>query len=185
MNALAIDSKPLSPVYADEARKPLFILFSAYPEPWADKSAQQAQQLQDARLNAYLLGLSDIPGWAIEKAVREYISGRVERSAGKRGKLPTVEEIASESRLYVREEALRQSDAHRRRQQQQEARREDISPQERARMRLKMPLFTEAMKRTGGIDRLAAVKNNLEELVALAQTWGVDVPEEVFQQLKS
>lgn len=107
MNSLApVEGKPLAPISMDEARKPLAVLFAAYPEPWTDRAASQAQNLIDAKVSAYLMALQGLPAWAIETTVRDYIQGRVERR--RRDKLPTAEEIAALSREYVTKEASRQ-----------------------------------------------------------------------------
>lgn len=109
MNALAqIDVKPLRAFAADEARGPLLVLFSAYPEPWSDKNAEKSAEFSQAKVSAYLLGLDGLPKWAIEQAVRDFVQGKVERPARKRGVLPTVEEIAVQTRKCVEEEAARQ-----------------------------------------------------------------------------
>ncbi|TIO15610.1 MAG: hypothetical protein E5X86_19770 [Mesorhizobium sp.] len=116
MNALAsIDGKALAPLSVDEARKPLAILFAAYPEPWTDKGASHAQALIEAKVSAYLLALQGLPAWAIETAVKDYIQGRVERR--RRDKLPTAEEIAALSREHVGKEAARQMVERARREQ--------------------------------------------------------------------
>jgi len=97
MNTLAtVDHKPLSPIYADEARDPLLIMLAAYPEPFTERGAEQVDNLHKARVSAYLMGLEGLPGWAIEKGVREFIAGKVDRPARSRGKLPTVEELATQ-----------------------------------------------------------------------------------------
>lgn len=60
---------------------------------------------------------------------------------------------------------------------------EPLPADEEARMRLKMPLWSEAMKR-GQIERLAtALSSGLEHVIALAQEWEVAIPEGVWSQL--
>jgi len=107
MNSLAtIEGKALVQRTADEARAPLAVLFAAYPEPWTDKSAVQAQKLIDAKVSAYLLALQGLPAWAIEQSVKDFIQGRVERR--RRDRLPTAEEIAAQAREHMIKEATRQ-----------------------------------------------------------------------------
>lgn len=105
------DDLPLSPSAIDEARKPLGQLFAAYPEPWSDRSASHAQTLIDAKVNAYLLAVEGIPGWAVSQAVKDFIQGKVDRKA--RGRLPAAEEVAAEARKHLEAERERQA-THRR-----------------------------------------------------------------------
>lgn len=120
MNSLApINGKSLAPLSVDEARKPLAVLFAAYPEPWADKSATHAQKLIDAKVAAYLLALQGLPAWAIETAVKDFVQGRVDRK--RRDRLPTAEEVAALSREYVSKEAAKQATERQRREQLDEA----------------------------------------------------------------
>jgi len=123
MNTLAtVDHKPLSPIYADEARDPLLIMLAAYPEPFTERGAEQVDNLHKARVSAYLMGLEGLPGWAIEKGVREFIAGKVDRPARSRGKLPTVEELATQARVHVQEEAQRQAQQRRKREPEERRR---------------------------------------------------------------
>jgi hypothetical protein len=98
--------KALMPVTADEARKPLLVLFSAYDPPFTDRTAEHRQKLMDAKVSAYLLAVQGIPAWAIERTVTDFIQGRIERR--RRDKLPTAEEIAAVAREHVTTEAARQ-----------------------------------------------------------------------------
>lgn len=98
---------PLRPETADEARIPLSQLFAAYPEPWADRSASHAQELIAAKVNAYLLALSGLPAWAIQRAVLDFIQGRIERKS--RDRLPTAEQVAVEARKHLDAEAMKQA----------------------------------------------------------------------------
>lgn len=107
--------KPLMPVTADEARKPLAVLFAAYPEPWMDKSATHAQKLIDAKVSAYLLAVQGIPAWAIETTVTDFLQGRIERRH--RDRLPTAEEVSAQARERVAREAERQTAERQRREQ--------------------------------------------------------------------
>lgn len=107
MNALVpTDAKPLRAFTRDEASKPLLVLFAAYPEPWADKTALQAKALQDAKVSAYLLAMEGLPAWSIEQSIKDYIQGRIERK--RRDKMPTAEEIAAVAREHVSSEATKQ-----------------------------------------------------------------------------
>lgn len=182
MNALAtIDTKPLMARSLDEARNPLLILFAAYPEPWTDKNAKKVEDLMQARVSAYLLGLEGLPAWAIEQAVKDFIQGRIDRPARRRGALPTVEEISAEARTHVDIEASRQR--REKLQQEQIAERNSEMPLEhRQRMLFKMSLLSAAWSAPlQRIDALAeANKRGMDELMALAQSWGVPIPECVW-----
>lgn len=108
MNALApTNARPLVAVSVDEAREPLVTLCSAYDPPFGEKS----QALMAARVRAYMLGLGKLPGWAISEAVMAFIEGRVERPSRRIGILPTVEELATETRKIVEREGSRQQSA--------------------------------------------------------------------------
>lgn len=182
MNALAtIDEKPLRPVTLDEARAPLLVLFSAYPEPWSDRNAGKADELSNAKVSAYLMGLEGLPGWAIEQTVRDFIQGKVERPARRKGTLPTVEEISAEARAYVDKEASRQRAEAARREQMAE-RRSDFSDEHRERMSFKLSLLSCALGRKE-VEKVAeANARGHDDLMALAQTWGVPIPESLFQK---
>lgn len=182
MNALApISGRPLQPIAADEARTPLLLLFSAYPEPYSDRNAGRADEMMAARVSAYMLGLDGLPSWCIEQAVKDFIQGRVDRSAGRRGKLPTVEEVSSEARIHLEREASRQR-AERSRRDQIEERKSDFSDTHRDRMKFKMNLLSAAWcSPSERIDRLAeANAAGMDELMALAQEWNVPIPESLW-----
>lgn len=56
----------------------------------------------------------------------------------------------------------------------------------RIRMGFKMSVLSASLGITGGPDRVAeANRRGLEDLIALGQEWGVPVPDELFQQVKS
>lgn len=99
MNALAPQgqTKPLQRQPTDDLTRPLFILFSAYPD--FSKTPQEAE----ARTAAYLLALSTFPEWAVRQAVTRFVQGHVERR--NRDKIPTAEQIAAEAREIVNDEA--------------------------------------------------------------------------------
>jgi hypothetical protein len=180
LNALAtVDTKPLRAFTVDEARAPLLVLFSAYPEPWSDRNAGKADELSNAKVSAYLMGLEGLPGWAIEQTVRDFIQGKIERPARRKGALPTVEEISTEARVYVEKEASRQRFEAARR-EQAEARRSEFPEEHRERMGFKMSLLSVALSRQE-VEKVAeANTRGLDDLMALAQQWGVPVPESLF-----
>lgn len=100
MNSLAPTTvRPLRKQPTDDLRKPLLVLFSAYPV------YNTTPENDAARTAAYLLGLSDLPEWAVSEAVRRFVQGKVDRKS--RDKLPTAEQIAAEARVLVDEEAGR------------------------------------------------------------------------------
>lgn len=102
---------PLRAESATEALKPLAHLFAAYPEPWADKTASHVKELLEAKANSYQIAVQGIPAWAVQKAVLDFIQGRVERR--NRDKLPTAEQLAIVARQHVESEATRQQIAKR------------------------------------------------------------------------
>ena len=97
--------KPLRRTPLCDPRKPLFLLFSAYPEPWNGKGDVEA--LRNAQVEAYLVGMDGLPEWAIREAVTDFIQGRIDRQ--NRSKLPTAEQVSAQSRHHVEREASRQS----------------------------------------------------------------------------
>lgn len=100
MNALTPQSsKPLRPQVTCDLRKPLFILFSAYP------NYATTQQESDARVEAYRIGLSGLPEWAVMEAVTRFVQGKVDRKS--RDRLPTAEQVAAVSREILDAEAER------------------------------------------------------------------------------
>lgn len=184
MNALApIETKPLRALSLDESREPLLLLFSAYPEPWSDRNASGAEDLMAARVSAYMLGLDKLPGWAIRQVVTDFIQGKVERPSRRKGALPTVEEISSEARVHVDREASRQR-AEASRREQFADRSSDFSPAHRARMCFKMSLLSAAWASPSErIDQLAAANGRgMDDLMALAQAWGVAIPESLWSR---
>jgi hypothetical protein len=58
------------------------------------------------------------------------------------------------------------------------------SPEARVRMKFKLALWSKAWSREGGMDLLVAAQKTgrMDELIALAQAWGVPVPETVWAQ---
>lgn len=120
MNALAPESgRHLVAFDRDEARAPLFRLFSAYPAPWMDKDAGKVERLMDARVAAYKLAVEGIPGWAVSEAVTAFIQGRVE-GRKRRDVMPTGEELAVQARAIVEREAARQARENEQRRQVKE-----------------------------------------------------------------
>lgn len=132
MNALAPQgqTKPLQRQPTDDLTRPLFILFSAYPD------FSRTQQEAEARTAAYLLALCTFPEWAVRQAVTRFVQGHVERR--NRDKIPTAEQIAAEAREIVNEEAEKRRqqniiDQQRKEREAEEQRRADRgSPEERA-----------------------------------------------------
>lgn len=117
--------KPQLPLRAEsvtEALKPLAHLFAAYPEPWADKTASHVKELLEAKANSYQIAVQGIPAWAVQKAVLDFIQGRVERR--NRDKLPTAEQLAVVARQHLDEEAKAQQIARRQQEQKAELERE-------------------------------------------------------------
>lgn len=179
MNALANVSKPLRASSLDEARKPLLVLFAAYPEPWSDKSADRADDLSNAKVSAYLLGLEGLPGWAIEQTVKEFIQGKVERPARRKGALPTVEEISSEARVHVEREGSKQRTETARLEQLAE-RSQEFPPENRARTGFKMAVLSMGLARRE-VDKVAmANAQGIDDMIALGQQWGIPVPESLW-----
>ena len=132
MNALAPQgqTKPLQRQPTDDLTRPLFILFSAYPD------FSRTQDEADARTAAYLLALSTFPEWAVRQAVTRFVQGHVERR--NRDKIPTAEQIAAEAREIINDEAEKRRqqniiDQQRKEREAEEHRRADRgSPEERA-----------------------------------------------------
>ena len=174
MNQLA-QIKPLTAQAADEARQPLFVLFAAYPEPWSDRKAEHAQDLMNAKVSAYLLGLQGLPRWAIEEAVAAFVQGRVERPDRRKGTLPTVEELSTEARKHVVSEATRQR-ADRQRLSER-AEKVELSEEHRQRMGFKMRVLSAGLA-LRQVERVkAANESGLDAMMALAQEWQVQIPE--------
>lgn len=132
MNALAPQgqTKPLQRQPTDDLTRPLFILFSAYPD--FSRSPQEAE----ARTAAYLLALSTFPEWAVRQAVTRFVQGHVERR--NRDKIPTAEQVAAETREIINDEAEKRRqqniiDQQRKEREAEEQRRaERGSPEDRA-----------------------------------------------------
>lgn len=185
MNALSpINStKALMARSVDESREPLLILFSAYPEPYSDKGAAGADELMAARVSAYMLGLEGLPGWAIKQAVTDFIQGKIERPARRKGALPTVEEVSVEARIHVDKEASRQR-AERQRAEQLAEERYEMPLEHRVRMGFKMALLSAAWASPlTRMDRLAdANQQGMDHLMALAQEWSVPIPESLWEK---
>lgn len=181
MNALApiAEQKALIARTADESRQPLFILFAAYPEPWSDKQAEKGDELMNAKVNAYLLGLDKLPRWAIHQAVTDFIQGRIERPARRRGALPTVEELATEARIHIDREASKQ---------RAEAVREEQSapspfPEDhRLRMKFKYAVLLAGLHRKQVEKVRLANDRGFEDLIALAQEWRMPIPESFWSK---
>ena len=146
MNSLATtDSKPLRRQPMCDPRKPLAILFAAYPEPFAKGDTEQ---LRRAQVEAYMLGLDGVPEWAIRESVTAFIQGAIERS--NRSKLPTAEQIAALAREKVSAEATKQSILRQREKDAQERREEEarnkLTPDE---MEVRRKRAAEIMSRAG------------------------------------
>jgi hypothetical protein len=129
MNALAPQgqTKPLQRQPTDDLRRPLLILFSAYPD------YSKTQDEADARTAAYLLALSTFPEWAVRESVTRFVQGHVERR--NRDKIPTAEQIAAEAREIVNDEAEKRRqqniiDQQRKEREAEEQRRADRGSQE-------------------------------------------------------
>lgn len=61
---------------------------------------------------------------------------------------------------------------------------QEPKPEERIRMGFKMSVLSASFGRANGADMVAeANKRGLEDIVALGQSWGVPVPEELWAQL--
>lgn len=188
MNALVTtETKPLRAFTADESRGPLMMLFAAYPEPFADRNAEHADKLFDAKVSAYLLGLDGLPKWAIEHTVKDFIQGRIERPARRKGALPTVEEISSEARVHVDREASRQRAEKLVQEQIAERMAPPVGDAERTRMLFKLSLLSAAQCSTDRLDRLAAARHDgiSDEMLALAQAWGVPIPESIWSMKRA
>jgi hypothetical protein len=125
------------------------------------------------------MGLEGLPGWAIEQTVRDFIQGKIERPARRKGALPTVEEISAEARAYVDKEASRQR-AEISRKEQLAERRSEFPEEHRERMGFKMSLLSMGLARQE-VEKVAqANARGLDDLMALAQQWGVPIPESLF-----
>lgn len=188
MNALVTtETKPLRAFTADESRGPLMMLFAAYPEPFADRNAEHADKLFDAKVSAYLLGLDGLPKWAIEHTVKDFIQGRIERPARRKGALPTVEEISSEARVHVDREASRQRAEKLVQEQIAERMAPPVGDAERTRMLFKLSLLSAAQCSTDRLDRLASARHDgiSDEMLALAQAWGVPIPESIWSMKRA
>lgn len=188
MNALVTtETKPLRAFTADESRGPLLVLFSAYPDPFTDRNAEHADKLFDAKVSAYLLGLDGLPKWAIEHTVKDFIQGRIERPARRKGALPTVEEISSEARVHVDREASRQRAEKLVQEQIAERMAPPVGDAERTRMLFKLSLLSAAQCSTDRLDRLAAARHDgiSDELLALAQEWSVPIPESIWSMKRA
>lgn len=184
MNALATtNGKPLRAFAIDEARGPLLVLFSAYPEPWSDKGAEHAGDLAQARVSAYMLGLEGLPSWAIEQTVRDFIQGKIDRPARRKGALPTVEEISAEARLHVDREASKQRVETARLEQIAE-RKAEFPPEHRERMGFKMSILSKGLE-LRQVEKVAeANARGLDDMMALAQQWRVPIPESLWSNRK-
>lgn len=180
MNALVVHAqRPLRAFSVDEARKPLALLFAAYPEPYQDRNATHGEELATAKVNAYMLGLEGLPAWAIEQAVCDFIQGKVDRR--RKGALPTPEEVAAEARVHVEREGSRQH-AERVRAEQYAERRPIFPPEHRDRMGFKMSLLSVGLARRQVELVSQANERGLDDLIALGQQWGVPVPESLFSK---
>lgn len=184
MNALApIDHKPLIAQSSGEIRSALAMLFVAYPEPWSERNADRADELHDAKISAYMLGLHGLPGWSVESAVADFIQGKIDRPQKRRGTLPTVEELAAEARSHRDREASKTRAEHVR--QEQIAERSDAQPTDR--MKFFMAVWRASLARNDGGARVAraieqgiSTKHAAEEMMALGQEWSVPIPESMW-----
>lgn len=180
MNALATTNmRPLRAFTLDEARKPLLVLFAAYPEPWADRGADRADDLSNAKVSAYLMGLEGLPGWAIEQTVKEFIQGKIDRPARRKGALPTVEEISAEARVHVEREGSKQR-AETARVEQLAERKQEFPEEHRERMGFKMSVLSMGLARRE-VEKVAeANARGLDDMIVLGQQWGISVPESLW-----
>lgn len=189
MNALVTtETKALRAFAADESRGPLIMLFAAYPEPWSDKGAAHADDLSQAKVSAYLLGLDGLPKWAIEQTVKDFIQGKIERPTRRKGALPTVEEISAEARVHVDREASRQRAEKLRQEQIAERIAPPVEPEERTRMGFKMAVLSASLGVMGGPDRVAAAQRRgaiSDEMIGLAQEWHVPIPESIWSMKRA
>lgn len=132
----------------------------------------------DLTLRTFQSILGNLSSQAITETAQRFAAGEVQGQSLKFA--PSVAEFTQEAR---RIESLLPY----RNQPQITFRRDSYEPlpeDEDARMRLKMPLWSEAMKR-GQIERLAtALASGLDHVVALAQEWEVAIPEGVWTQLE-
>jgi hypothetical protein len=177
LNALATtNGKPLRAFSLDEARGPLLVLFSAYPEPWSDKTAEHAGDLAKARVSAYMLGLEGLPAWAIEQTVKDFIQGRIDRPARRKGALPTVEEISAEARVYVDREASKQRVETARLEQIAE-RHTEFTPEHRLRMKFNFAVLLAGMERHNSDAVACAWKQGQAAMIELGRAWGLPIPE--------
>jgi hypothetical protein len=185
LNALATtNSKPLRAFSVDEARGPLLVLFSAYPEPWSDKGAEHAGDLAQAKVSAYMLGLEGLPSWAIDQTVKDFIQGRIDRPARRKGALPTVEEISAEARMHVDREASKQRVETARLEQLAE-RKAEFPPEHRVRMGFKMSLLSKGLE-LRKVELVAeANARGIEDMMALAQKWHVPIPESLWSSKRA
>ena len=189
MNSLVTyDAKPLRSFTADESRGPLLMLFAGYDDPWTGRADDtERAKLFDAKVSAYLLGLDGLPKWAIEHTVKDFIQGRIERPARRKGALPTVEEISSEARVHVDREASRQRAEKLVQEQIAERMAPPVGDAERTRMLFKLSLLSAAQCSTDRLDRLAAARHDgiSDEMLALAQAWGVPIPESIWSMKRA
>lgn len=93
-------SRPLTRQAMDDLRRPLAMLFAAYPEPYSKGDVSELRRLQ---AESYMLALDGIPEWAVTETVTNFIQGRVERKSSDR--LPTAEQIAKQCRAVLEIEA--------------------------------------------------------------------------------
>jgi hypothetical protein len=120
---------------------------------------------------AYVEALRGFTAEAITEGIRKFLRGDCQDVSPKF--VPTPPELARIVRSAVvpsRIPAERQIAPYR-----------QSTPGERARMRLKMPMFAFAWS-AGRMDELErANREGFEAMAALAQSWGIPVPEELFE----
>lgn len=139
-------------------------------------------------MKGFVIALQGYPEWAIAEAVRAFLRGAVpgasksfcpkppELSEAVRGRLKHVyDEIEQRASQRERDRQLRDQIADRH---------SDIDPTVRIRMGFKMSVLSAGLARAGGTDMVAEANNRgLDDLMALAQQWGVPVPEELFGRI--
>ncbi len=141
-------------------------MLNAFPQSTADKRAL---------LLTFDRALSDVSDQAISEAVDRFICGDVKDQS--RTFAPSIAEFVQETRRI--DELIPYRGRARLAPPPRERHREP-SPLDRIRMGFKMSVLSAGIG-MGKVDAVAeANARGLEDLMALAQTWGVPVPEELF-----
>lgn len=159
-------TRPPKQATTAEIAEALKVLFNSLP-------FQRGTDPQTATL-AYVEALRGVSVEALTEGVRKFLRGECEGVSTKF--VPTPPELArivrtvSFAAIPVPKEPAYQ--------------RKESDPDERARMRLKMPMWRYAME-TGRVSELAeANKRGFEAMVALAQAWGLPIEEEIWKALQ-